>query len=191
MRNLGKDLQYQKTLNFSVWPEERGLCLDLQTTAAGSHEMTFMLIVSSRLFLRLLALLLASLACYSSLALSFGYSCYSSSYCLSWPLYSVSHPPSTDLALLPSQAFLLEALTIVFIFQGTSINSPSCFLISTKFLTCSFPQSLAVLCTPLSYSRTFLIPHHASTLFTLSYAPSAHGFNLSWSTSSLFQLVWV
>lgn len=145
MRNLGKGLQYQKIPKFSVWSEERALCLDLQTTTPGSHEMAFMLIVSSRLFLRLLALLLASLACYSSLALSFGYSCYSSSYCLSWPLHSVSHPPSTQLALLPSQAFLLEALTNFFISQGTSINSSSCFLISTKFLTCTFPQSLAVL----------------------------------------------
>lgn len=122
-----------------MWPEERIFCLDLQTTTLGSHEMAFMLIVSWRLLLRFFILLLAYLACYSSLALSFGNSWYSFSCCLSW--LSASHPPSTELALLPSQALLLEDLTIFFISQGISIISPSCFLISTKFLTCSFPQN--------------------------------------------------
>lgn len=68
-------------------------------------------------------------------------------------LACVSHPPATELALLPSQALLLEDLTNFFISQGISINSPSCFLISTKFLTCSFPQSCYS--TAYAYSMTF------------------------------------
>jgi len=174
-----------------MWPEERSLCLDFQTTVPGFHDLAFMLIVSSRLFLRLLTVLLAFLACYSFLALSFGYSCYSSSYCLSWPLQSVSHPPSH------CQCYYLPKLFTCRLWQ--IFSSPRAHLliplaISLSLLSFSsvyFLRPYHCYNIPPSYSRAFLIPHQTSTLRTLSHFCSAQRYFLRKSIFQKFYFVMI
>lgn len=161
-----------------MWPEERGLRLDFQTTAPGFHDLALMLIVSSRLFLRILALLLASLACYSSLALSFSYSCYSSSYCLSWPLQSVSHPPSRSQHYYLPKLFSWRLWQFFFISQGTSINSSSNFLISTVSHLFISPDHVSIT------AHLLVIPGHFLSPTILLLCLLCHTFHLPRGASS-------